>query len=234
MMGIVSLNQGLRPVVVGMLAMLAVPAFADDGTQPDPNGSDQSPASPAPKPDAPTPQVPNPAKDVQTYAGVGSDVAYGDRGVGEFGGSLGLSASNDVLNVTADPTVGYFAWDNIEFSAILGGRHLTIENTHANQLSLLVEPSVHLPINDGLFWFGGLGLGAALVDTSQNDLVAGFDMAPRTGFQILLGRSGLLDLGARYNMVFSSADVQVTPAGGETLLAFVNTFDLQAGYTVMF
>jgi hypothetical protein len=52
--------------------------------------------------------------------------------------------------------------------------------------------------------------------------------------QILLGRSGLLNLGARYSAVFSDVDTRVGPLEGQAVLAFANTFDIQAGYTVMF
>jgi hypothetical protein len=202
--------------------------------QEEPATPNQDTTDPDVKPEAPTVEVPNPAEDVRTYAGVGSKIAYGEVGVAEAGGSLAFSTSNGVMSFSADPTIGYFLFDNVELSGTLGIRHVSLEGENSNQVSLLAEPSLHLPINDGLFWFGGLGLGAAVVDTSQSTYDMGFALAPRTGVQILLGRSGLLNLGGRYSAVVSDVDAEVAPAGGETVLAFVNTFDVQAGYTVMF
>lgn len=222
---------------------LATPALAQqmpeddvtpETTEDDDRAEGPSTADPDVKPEAPVPVVPNPAQDVRTYAGVGSGVAYAERGVGEFGGSMSLSASKGVFNVSADPMVGYFLFDNIELSGSLGVRHLAVEGQTSDQFALLVEPSVHLPINDGLFWYGGLGVGFALADTSGSDFDSGLAIAPRTGVQLLLGRSGLLNLGGRYSAVFSDVDTNVGPLAGEAVLAFVNTFELQAGYTVMF
>ena len=165
---------------------------------------------------------------------MGSKIAYSEVGVAEAGGSLSFSTSQDVMSFSMDPTIGYFLFDNVELAGTFGVRHISLEDEASNQFSLVAEPSLHLPINDGLFWFGGVGLGAALTDTSQSDANVGFAFAPRTGLQVLMGRSGLLNLGARYSAVFSDVDGKVTPAGGETVVAFVNTFDIQAGYTVMF
>jgi hypothetical protein len=231
----------MRTLTVAALALFAIPAFAEEPTTPPADDNDGKPevqgpstSDPDVKPEAPTPEIPNPAEDVRTYAGVGSGVAYGERGVGEFGGSAGLSLSTGTVNLSADPTLGYFLWDNIEGAIVLGVRHLAVEGESANQLSLLAEPSVHLPVTDGLFWFGAVGVGPALMDTSDIQMTAGLDLAPRTGVQVLLGRSGLLNLGARYQMVFSDVEGRVGPLQGQTLLAFSNTFDIQAGYTVMF
>lgn len=193
-----------------------------------------STADPVVKPDAPTPEVPNPAEDVRTYAGVGSDTAYAERGVAELGGSAGVSLAQNVVQISADPQIGYFLWDNVELSGLIGVRHASVDGSSSNQYSLLVEPSVHFPINDGLFVAGGVGAGAALLDTTATELDVGFALAPRVGVQFLLGRSGLLNVGARYAAVFSSAEVVGTIEEGATVLAFQNTLDLQAGYTIMF
>ena len=193
-----------------------------------------STADPTVKPDAPTPEIPNPAEDVRTYAGVGSNTAYAEMGVAELGGSAGVSLAQNVVQISADPQIGYFLWDNVELSGLIGIRHVTVDGSSSNHYSLLVEPSVHFPINDGLFFALGGGIGAALLDTSATDLDVGLAIAPRTGIQVLLGRSGLLNVGVRYAAVFSSVDADVTVAGGETVLAFQNTLDFQAGYTIMF
>jgi hypothetical protein len=229
----------MRWTIFGLLGML--PAGLALAADPDPNpepieGEDSRDEDI--KPEAPTPDIPNPMEDTIYYAGVGSKTAYSERGVAEFGGSGSFALSNDVTTFSADPMVGYFLWDNLQLSGILGVRHLAVDGEASNRFSVMAEPSVHIPItnDDGLFWVGGLGAGVALGNDVDNDpgLESGFALAPRTGVQILLGRSGLLNLGARYSAVFSDVDTRVGPLEGQTVLAFANTFDIQAGYTVMF
>jgi hypothetical protein len=207
----------MHTVLFSALAFAVSPALADDEVE---------------KPDAPSPELPSPT--VQTYAGVGSDTAYGTQGVGEFGGSMAFSLAKGVTSVSADPSIGYFVWDNLELSATVGVRHLSIEDTTSNQFALLAEPSVHLPFNDSLFWFGGVGAGVALLDTSNTDLDTGVALAPRTGLQVLVGRSGLVNLGVRYALFFSEVEGTGGGLGSSSVLAFQDTFDVQAGYTVMF
>jgi hypothetical protein len=217
-----------------VLGLFATPvAFAQDRVPTHPDGN-PSTTDPDVKPEAPKVDVPNLTDDVKTYAGVGSNTAYGDQGVVELGGSFGLSAAENSFGISADPFIGYFLVDNIELGATLGVRHASVGGENSNQFALLVEPSFHVPINDGFFYFIGLGIGAALVDTSVTDSELGLAIAPRTGVQFLIGRSGLLNLGARYSIVLSDVDSAVGLGGGETVLAFRNTFDVQAGYTIMF
>lgn len=188
------------------------------------------------KPEPPRPELPSPAEDTRPYAGVGSEVAYAERGVGEFGGSLTFALTNDLTSFSADPMVGYYLWDNIELSAIVGVRHLRVNGESSNRFSLALEPSFHLPINDGLFWLVGIGNGVALgndVDTDPS-VDVGYMVSPRTGVQLLVGRSGILNLGARYSAIFSDLETDIAPLEGQAVLAFTNTFDIQAGYTVMF
>ena len=186
------------------------------------------------KPEAPRPELPD-ADGTEVYAGVGSGVAYSTQGTGEFGGAMSFATSPDVLSFSADPMVGYFVFDNIQLSGILGYRHVTVDDASSNRFSALVEPSLHLPITNGLFWAGGLGMGAAFTDGIVDDrFTGGVALAPRTGLQVLIGRSGLLNVGGRYSMVFSDVDTDLEPATGQATLVFANTFEIQAGYTVMF
>ncbi len=233
----------MRTLTLAALALFAVPAFAQEGIPPidERDDADEKPERQGPstgdpdvKPEAPTPQVPNPAEDVRTYAGVGSNIAYAELGVAELGGSGSISFSQDQFSLSVDPSVGYFLWDNIEISGLVGISHVSLGDESSNRYSLMAEPSVHLPINDGLFFALGAGLGVAVIDTSNTDANLGLAIAPRTGLQFLLGRSGLLNLGARYSAIFSSVDADIETVGGTTVLAFVNTFDIQAGYTIMF
>ena len=100
----------------------------------------------------------------------------------------------------------------------------------------MLEPSLHVPINDGVFWALGLGNGLAIGDDvdDQPDLDAGYILAPRAGVQLMVGRSGLVNLGARYSIIFTDLAGDVAPSNGVAVLAFANTFEIQAGYTVMF
>jgi len=196
------------------------------------------------KPEAPMVDVPNPADDVEANAGMGSGIAYARRGTGEFGGSFSFALANDVTNLSADPSIGWFLWDNLELSGIIGVRHTSVAadsvsadmRSQTNQFNFLVEPSAHIPFNDALFWAVGVGGGLALADNVDDDpgLESGFALAPRTGLQFLVGRSGLLNLGGRYTAVFTDIEPEVRPLDGAAVLAFANVFDIQAGYTVMF
>jgi hypothetical protein len=217
---------------------------SNDQNDPDPESPtpdeaptpDTSTFDPDTKPEPPTPELPNPAEDTRNYAGVGSSVAYAERGVGEFGGSATFALTNDVVSFSADPTLGYFLYDNLQASAILGFRHLTLDDNSSNRFSLMVEPSLHVPVNDGVFWVVGVGTGLALGDDVDDDpaVEAGFVVAPRGGIQLMVGRSGLVNFGARYSAILSGVSADVEPLEGVAVLAFANTFDVQAGYTVMF
>lgn len=209
------------------LASFALPltAFAEEETWP---------SGQATKPTAPSPESVNPKQDMKTNAGVGSKVAYAERGVIELGGSLAFATANGVTSLAVEPSAGYFLLDNVELSGVLSVRHISVAGENANQVSLVVEPSLHFPLNDGLFVFGGLGIGAALYDTSATSVDVGLAVAPRGGVQVLVGRSGLLNFAARYSAVLSSLDGQVATGGGQTVLAIQNQFDILGGYTVMF
>ena len=211
-----------------LAALLPAAAFAGPADTFDPDK----------KPEAPTVDLPNPEDDTRTYAGVGSGIAYSERGTGEFGGSMSFSAASDGLSLSADPMVGYFLFDNLELSGIVGVRHLSVADEATSQLSFMVEPSLHVPINDGLFFVAGAGGGLALSDAlTPGDgpgMRAGLALAPRTGLQVLIGRSGLLNIGARYAAVLSDADARLQATDSVAVIGFTNQFDIQAGYTVMF
>jgi hypothetical protein len=228
-------------LLLTLSCFMALPAAAD------PDGADRASEEaevgdldntfdPDEKPKAPGLKLPNPSEDTVTYAGVGSNFAYSERGTGEFGGSFSFSATSDATQVSADPMVGYFLYDNLQLSGIIGVRHLNVEGASSNRFSVMAEPSLHLPINDGLFWVGGFGAGVAMADSVGPDgaLDAGLALAPRTGLQFLIGRSGLLNVGARFSTVLSDLDAEAEPLDGAAVLAFTNAFDVQAGYTVMF
>lgn len=226
--------MNVKSLLLTLLGLAAAPlALAqDDDDDTDPRAEDTSE-----QPDPPVPEIPDPIEDSYRYAGVGSDIAYGEAGVIEAGGSMAFSSTGLSTAFAIDPMVGYFIYDNIELSAILGARYLNVEGGSETRLSLMLEPSLHYPLTDQIFLAGGLGLGVATASPGLNandDITVGFAMAPRIGTQFLVGRSGLLNLGARYAMTFTDAEGDVDPYQGRTVLAFVNAFEIQAGYTVMF
>ena len=154
-------------------------AFADPEVSDDLGDS----VDPDNKPDAPTVDLPDPGEDTKALAGVGSAVGYARRATVEAGGAMSFSLSNEAATLSADPMVGYFLFDNVQMSAIVGVRHVAVDGEHLNQFSAVLEPSLHVPINDGLFWFAGLGAGLALADNVDDDpqLEAGLAVAPRAG-----------------------------------------------------
>lgn len=227
----------LPVTLAAAFVLLASPAFAaDDGPMDVGKGSPSGAgtADPAMKPDAPSPEIPNPAEDVRTYAGVGGNTAYAERGVVELGGSFSFAAQPGSTTLALDPSIGYFLFDNVELSGVLGVRSTATGGNTSNNISLVVEPSVWFPVNDGFFLGGGMGVGVALLQSAATGIDTGLTIAPRLGGKLLLGRSGLLNFGARYSIVAQSVDADLALAGGETVVAFVNTFDIQGGYTIMF
>lgn len=185
-------------------------------------------------PTPPTPPVPVPEDDVKEYSGVGSNVAYTRAGVVELGGSFAFNGSGDITTVSADPSIGYFLFDNIQASAILGTRVTNLDGETASRFSLVLEPSLHYPFTKTFFGFVGVGGGLATAGGNAQDFRVGGALAPRVGVKFLVGRSGLINVGARQVISFIDADTNYTPYGGNALLAFTNTFDAQVGYTVMF
>ena len=88
----------------------------------------------------------------------------------------------------------------------------------------MIEPSYHLPFNNYVFGFFGLGFGGA-----YNGTDFGFDLAPRLGANFLVGCSGILT--SAFVMDHSTSYVVNTSQG--TLLAVKAAYGLNVGYTVM-
>jgi hypothetical protein len=160
-------------------------------------------------------------------AGIGGPVAYGRNGVVELGGSFSLLTGENYTNMLLAPTAGWFFTDNFEVSAIGQVSYTSSGQDHYTVVTALVEPSVHLPIVDNMFIFGGWGLGAAY-DTSAKK--PGFAMAPRLGVNVLVGRSGILTPSATMN--FSTIGAPITTAVG-TAVSVKSMYGLNLQYTVM-
>ena len=180
-----------------------------------------------PRPPVAAPVVP--AEGVVRQAGVGGTTAYARAGVLEFGGSAGLTYAGDLFNFRLAPTLGWFFMNNVEISGIVSLNYARTSTngvtTHATSLDILVEPSVHIPLSDVFFIFGGLGLGLSYADGPG----AGFALAPRLGVNLMVGRSGVFT--PALNLIYSTSGAVDTPQG--TLLTASTSFGINLGYTVM-
>jgi hypothetical protein len=216
------------------LSMLSLPAFAEDTeTQADAETGAEAAALQEETPPAP-PRPPGIDEDADEYAGVGGRHAYSEAGVVELGGSLSVSGGGDAMSLAADPFIGYFLWDNLQASMIVGTRVSNIGGNTATRFSVVLEPSFHYPFNRYVFGFAGIGVGMASANPAIDDTTFGTAIAPRAGVQFLVGRSGLVNVGVRQVLTFVDADDSIDPYQGRTVLAFTNSFDGQVGYTVMF
>lgn len=177
-----------------------------------------------PLPTAPSPVVTR-AMTLVRQAGVGGGVSYARGGVLELGGSVSWSKIAGVNALSVAPMVGFFVTDNFELSAIL-----QVQYTHGSDsktfLTGLVEPSLHIPLGSGqAFIFGGVGVGVAY----HQGYGSGVAIAPRAGFNISVGRSGMLTPSATFNWASNAA--KETPTGVQ--LAVHTMWGANIGYSVM-
>jgi len=218
---------------VSALTILLIPSTSF-AAKPDPESQDKkdvqvSETLPPPvSDDDPNPQVPKPVTPeggLVEQAGVGGTTSYARAGVLELGGSLSFQKASDYTSLTIAPTIGWFFMDNVELSVLLGISHLSSAGNDTTFLSLLAEPSFHIPFTNTLFGFFGLGLGLSWA----KEVGAGFAIAPRLGVNVMVGRSGVLTpaIYAQY----STHDAIQTNAG--TLIAVSFGYGLNIGYTVM-
>ena len=173
------------------------------------------------------PLAPNPMAGqnfgVVSQAGVGSPVAYSRAGVIELGGGLSWLAEDDTNRLTVTPQVGWFATDNVEISSML---QWELNGITTRRVTFLVEPSFHLPLAQQLFIFAGVGVGAAYKSEGN----VGFALAPRAGFNVLVGRSGILTPSVTWATSTNRAEAAEK---GQTLLAVNSRWNLNLGYSVM-
>jgi hypothetical protein len=165
------------------------------------------------------------ATGVTEQAGIGGTQAYGRAGVLELGGSAGFAAASGFTQVSLTPSIGYFVMDNVELSGLINYNMADAGGVQTSILNVLAEPSLHLPMNDQLFGFLGLGRGLSYADGPG----AGFALAPRLGLNVMVGRSGVLTPAILVS--YSTTDAIQTSAG--TLLAVNVTYGANIGYTVM-
>lgn len=196
-----------------------------------PPQDDNDPVPPAAKPMGPK-------AGVTEQAGIGGTQAYGRAGVLELGGSLGFTAGEGFSQFRATPSIGWFFADNLQLSALLGLRYNSqetevlgvTEKISATSLSLVVEPSYHLPFSDTVFGFLGIGVGVGYFSPSEGDAETGFLVSPRLGMNFLVGRSGILS--PYLHVDYTSADIYNIPGGGQAFAVNI-AYGGNIGYTVM-
>lgn len=218
-----------KMICIALVALLAPSvAFAETRTDDDvysdgtPRSESKRDLDPAPKP--PSPYVGEPGLEEQ--AGIGGPIAYAESGVLELGGNLGLQSNNSFTQVEASPSIGWFVADNIQVSFIPGLTYINPEGSDdLYVVDAVVEPSLHLPFNDSVFGFVGVGGGVSYAEGNG----AGLALSPRLGTNIMVGRSGILTPSIDYTL--STTDAIETSDG--TLLAVNNSLGVNVGYTVM-
>lgn len=172
------------------------------------------------------PKVSTAEAQITQQAGVGSDQAYARAGVLELGGSGNLVAADKYTQFSLAPSVGWFFANNWQISGILSWgfiKQAGADVTH--RVSLLAEPSFHVPFDNTSFCFVGFGVGIS--GQTGNDL--GFAIAPRIGYKTLIGRSGMVTVDLRNT--YSTSQIVDTSSG--TALTVKSAFALGVGYTVL-
>ncbi len=135
------------------LACLPIGTALAQSTDLPPPRSDHDPYPPVARPAGGGEGIP----EVTKQAGVGGDQGYGRSGVLELGGAAGFRAANDFTQFNLEPQVGIFWTDNLELSAIVSLNYAKVRGNDNTFFRALIEPSYHLPLNNTLFAFLGVG-----------------------------------------------------------------------------
>jgi hypothetical protein len=130
-----------------------------------------------------------------------------------------------MTQVNVAPSIGWFVADNLELTGMFDIAHARTDMGDGTIVTVLAEPSYHLPLNRTMFGFLGMGIGGAYVKGPG----LAFAMAPRLGANFLIGRSGILtpSLAWQYN-THDSMDT-----GNGVLLQVSSAVRANIGYTVM-
>lgn len=134
--------------------------------------------------------------------------AYAEAGTHEIGGDVAVSWNRDAFQFDFGPSIGLFVSDNLELSALFRLSHVRTgggEGTTSG--SVLLEPSLHLPLSadEAVFAFGGVGVGLGYQRQTPD-----FEIVPRVGINTRIGRSGILTPALRMPMQFrTQAPAQV-------------------------
>jgi hypothetical protein len=176
---------------------------------------------------------------MKRQAGIGSQFAYAEAGVLEVGGSINYSSTETRTDAGITPSIGYFVADNFQMSALTNfayskAKDQTDEDSDAetdvddtiNAGSLVIEPSMHVPLNRTQFVFAGVGAGAYFAKEEDPD----FALAPRIGFKNLTGRSGMLSVALQGVYAFNENEAEEIDG---TVITVENGAHLSFGYSVL-
>jgi hypothetical protein len=186
---------------------------------------DPAPPTPLTEPGSLEPSVDDPIEPT-------AHATFGREGMIEVGVSAGLTMAQDIRVVNLQPQVAWFIRDQIQLAGIVGLGNLKAgEGSSATIWTLLIEPSLHLPIGPSLFGFVAMGVGAAYVD----ELGAGIAVAPRIGLDVLVGERGILRPSLQYAYTTQDAMAAVNDDGttSVTLVAISSTLRFNLGYSMI-
>lgn len=156
--------------------------------------------------------------------------AYGEEGVYEVGGSVGFFWNDPEFTVSVSPSFGVFLLEYFEISAIVDLEYVndedpdTGERSGSTTVSAVIEPSYHLPLDEGLYFLTGLGVGVG-----YDGEIVGLELIPRVGLNIAIGRSGILTPAARVPILLGAGTVDEDD-GFEASVEVA----LEVGYTTFF
>ena len=155
---------------------------------------------------------------------------YGEQGVYEVGGSVGFFWDDPEFTLSVSPSFGVFLLDYFEISAIVDLEYVndedpdTGERTGSTTVIAVIEPSYHLPLDEGLYLLTGLGVGVG-----YDGEIVGLELIPRVGLNIAIGRSGILTPAARVPILLGVGTVDEDD-GFEASVEVA----LEVGYTTFF
>jgi hypothetical protein len=211
---------------------MAVPAPLPTSSLPIQVAIADSPTSPP----APAPNATDPIH-LTEPSSRGWAPTYGQKGVFELGGFVDFTGASSFTSIQVSPTAGFFVFDNLELTGILGFNyvHQTFDvggaevSNHKTIVRVLGEPSYHFAVTANTWLFVGIGAGVASVPVGNDRSSVGFDVAPRVGANLLIGRSGLLS--PAFFIDYTTGEALQT--SGSSLLGVNTTYGMQAGYTVL-
>jgi hypothetical protein len=159
------------------------------------------------------------------------ELKYAEMGVMELGASAGLMLASNVRDVNFSPSLGYFIGDKFELSGIGSVSNVKAGNESSTVFTALIEPSFHFQMDQNLYLLVGTGVGAAYIDGLGTALA----VAPRVGFNFIVGKSGVLtpSLSYEYTMHDTMTAKAADGTTDVTLLAVSSTLRANIGYSVM-
>jgi hypothetical protein len=150
---------------------------------------------------------------------------YAQRGVLELGGALSFTKANAFTQIGGSPTFGWFFIDYVELSLLPSFEYVkTFTTGGKTRTSMVLEPSFHISVSGPVFWFFGAGIGGAYEKASG----FGLAIAPRSGLNVLIGGSGILNVALAY--VFTATKRTAIEDGSDE--PHTSTFNGQIGYSV--